>query len=262
MNKIIISPQNLGTTPPLEYIEAARESGYDGIGIRLYRAPGRTYNFNPIVGDPALMRDVKSAIASSGMEMWDIFSFYLQPEMEWNLIEPALEYAGELGAKYALVIGDDPDWSRMCDSFGRFCDLIAPSGMSAVIEATVNALTPLSMAVLCFADAGIAYAGVCMDPCQSYRDEHSFVALRGQDPKLFPYTQLNDTTVIGRMGALPGDGLIPLGEFMDVMPADIPLSLEAGLPRDSNYTGAQWAKMSIDRTRRFLDEYYAAKAVA
>ena len=54
MNKLINSPQNLGTTPPLEYIDATIAAGYEAIGIRLYRAPGRTYNFNPIVGNADL----------------------------------------------------------------------------------------------------------------------------------------------------------------------------------------------------------------
>ena len=52
MNKLINSPQNLGTTAPMDYIYATKNAGYEAIGIRLYRAPGRTYNFNPIVGNP------------------------------------------------------------------------------------------------------------------------------------------------------------------------------------------------------------------
>src|SRR6185369_3620100 len=130
-----------------EYIDATIAAGYEAIGIRLYRAPGRTYNFNPIVGNPALMRDVKSALASSGLEVFDIYSFYLRPEMEWDLILPALDFGGELGAKYVLVIGDDPEWSRMHDSFARMCEKIAPMGQVAVLEATVGSLSPLSVAV-------------------------------------------------------------------------------------------------------------------
>ena len=39
--------------------------------------------------------------------------------MDFDEMMPALEYAAELGATYALVIGDDPEWSRMCDNFRR-----------------------------------------------------------------------------------------------------------------------------------------------
>ncbi|HEY2594072.1 MAG TPA: hypothetical protein VGK33_09250, partial [Chloroflexota bacterium] len=102
MNKLINSPQNLGTTAPMDYIYATKNAGYEGIGIRLYRAPGRTYNYNPIVGNPSLMRDVKKAIPDLGLEMYDVYSYYLQPTMEWDIILPSLDFAGELGAKYLL----------------------------------------------------------------------------------------------------------------------------------------------------------------
>ena len=39
--------------------------------------------------------------------------------MDLDEYRPSLEYAAELGATYALVIGRDPDWSRQRDIFGR-----------------------------------------------------------------------------------------------------------------------------------------------
>ena len=118
MNRLINSPQNLGKTEPLAYIEATRRAGYDGIGIRTYRAPGRTYNFNPIVGHRDLERDVKNALVDCGLEVYDLYSFYLQPQMDWDTITPALEFGGRIGCKYVLIIGDDPEWNRMVDTMG------------------------------------------------------------------------------------------------------------------------------------------------
>jgi sugar phosphate isomerase/epimerase len=261
LNRLINSPQNLGTTEPMEYIAATVGAGYEAIGIRLYRAPGRTYNFNPIVGNPALMRDVKSALADSGLEVFDMYSFYLRPTMEWDLIMPALEYGGELGAKYVLVIGDDPEWQRMCDSFGRLCDKIAPMGQTAAVEATVAALSPLSMAVKFMADCKRTNVGICLDPRQTFRDEHGFEVLKGQDPALFPYAQINDASpVLSNAGTLPGEGAVPLYDYLDALPADIPLSVEAQIPAGNVYTGAEWAKISVERIRRFLDGYAVFKS--
>ena len=47
MNKLINSPQNIGKTEPLAYIEATMKAGYDGIGIRTYRAKGRVTTSTP-----------------------------------------------------------------------------------------------------------------------------------------------------------------------------------------------------------------------
>ena len=41
----------------------------DGIGIRTYRAKGRVYNFNPIVGNKDLERDVKQALKDSELDV-------------------------------------------------------------------------------------------------------------------------------------------------------------------------------------------------
>jgi sugar phosphate isomerase/epimerase len=260
MNKLVNSPQNLGTTRPMEYIDATVRAGYEAIGVRLYRAPGRTYNFNPIVGNAGLMRDVKSALTDSGLEVFDIYSFYLRPEMEWDLILPALDYGGDLGAKYVLVIGDDPEWGRMCESFGRVCDKIAPMGQMAVVEATVGALTPLSTAVKFMAESRRTNVGICLDPRQTFRDEHTFAVLKGHDPALFPYAQLNDSSpILGNAGTLPGEGVVPLYAFLDGLPAGVPLSVEAQIPAGNVYSGAEWAKISVERIRRFLDGYNASR---
>src|SRR5215813_9015165 len=217
MNRLINSPQNLGTTAPMDYIYATKNAGYEAIGIRLYRAPGRTYNFNPIVGNAALMRDVKRAIPDLGLEMYDIYSYYLQPEMEWDIIMPTLDFAGELGAKYLLVIGDDPEWSRMVDNMGIICEKIAPMGVRAVVEAYATALTPMAKAVKFCEDCRPHYVGLCMDPRQGFRDEkhESNALLKSVDRSLLPYAQINDSTPYGSNGILPGEGQVPLYDYLD-----------------------------------------------
>jgi sugar phosphate isomerase/epimerase len=261
VNKLINSPQNLGTTAPMDYIYATRNAGYEAIGIRLYRAPGRTYNFNPILGYPSLMRDVKKAIPDLGLEMYDIYSYYLQPEMEWDIILPTLDFAGELGAKFLLVIGDDTEWNRMCDNMGRICEKLKPMGIRAVVEAYATRLTPLATAVKFCEDCKEYNVGLCLDPRQGYRDEgeESNVLLKAVDRALLPYAQINDSTPFGNNGILPGEGQVPLYDYLDALPADIDLSTEAQFPSDYAYTGAEWAKMTVERIHKFLGRYHASK---
>jgi hypothetical protein len=102
-------------------------------------ASGITYTFYPVAGNPSLIRQVKSAVGSAGLEVLDVLSFYLQSDMDLDSMLPALAFGAELGATYALVIGDDPDWVRMYDDFGHFCSAVAQMGLSAALEAPVNA---------------------------------------------------------------------------------------------------------------------------
>jgi sugar phosphate isomerase/epimerase len=262
MNKLINSPQNLGKTEPLAYIEATIRAGYEGIGIRTNRSPGRAYNFNPIVGNRDLERDVKNALKDSGLEVYDLYSFYLQPEMDWDILKPALEFGGEIGCKYALIIGDDPDWRRMVDTMGKIIDIIEPLGMKAAIEAFATALTPMTTCLKFVADCKPRYVGMCLDPRQQFRDEKGFDSLKpiGHDQHLIPYVQLNDSALEGNAGVLPGEGVVPLYDYLAALPDDIDISVEAQIPPNNAYTGMEWAKISAERIRKYLARYQASAA--
>ena len=260
-SRLVNSPQNLGTTPPLEYIEASIRAGYDALGIRTYRAPGLTYNFNPIVGQPELEREVKRALADCGLQVYDNYSFYLRPEMEWDLILPALAFGGEVGCKYVLVIGDDPEWGRMCDNYARICEFVAPMGQTVAVEATVRSLSPVSVAVQFMEDARQPNIGICLDPRQTFRDEHGFDALATVDRRWLPYAQLNDASpLLPNAGLLPGEGVVPLHAYLDALPDDIDISVEAQIPTGGVYSGTEWARISVERIRRFLQAYEAARS--
>jgi sugar phosphate isomerase/epimerase len=264
MNKLINSPQNLGKTEPLAYIEATTRAGYDGIGIRTYRSPGRTYNFNPIVGNRDLERDVTSALKDSGLEVYDLYSFYLRPEMDWDTIKPALDFGGEIGCKYVLIIGDDAEWNRMVDTMGKMIDIIEPLGMRAAIEAFATALTPMATCLKFVDDCKPKYVSMCLDPRQQFRDEKSFDSLKeiGSNRQLIPYVQLNDSALEGNAGVLPGEGFVPLSKYLDGLPEDIDISVEAQIPPNNIYTGSEWAKISVERIRKYLSRYHASRGAS
>jgi hypothetical protein len=61
------------------------------------------------------------------------------------------------------------------------------------------------------------------------------------------------------LGILPGEGFVPLNDYLDALPTDIDISVEAQMPGNV-YSGAEWCKISVERTRRYLDRYHASKA--
>jgi sugar phosphate isomerase/epimerase len=274
MNKVGLAPTSLANTPALEYIDAATRGGFEAIGMRFFRSPGLRYGFDPVVGDAARMRDVKQALGDSGMELLEVLSYYLQPEMDLDGMRPSLEFAAELGAKYVLLIGDDPEWARMVDSYGRFCDCIAPMGMIAAIEAPVarRVLCSIPLTVRLIVDSGRDNAAVCLDPLHFVEVGHTPDDLKGLDPRLFPYTQIRDGHVVNRLGsnfwqAEPhatgalrlGQGQVPLTEILDILPSGLPLSLEWSMPREGGYSPVEWATYALEQTREFLTEYYATR---
>jgi len=150
----------------------------------------------------------------------------------------------------------------MVDTMGKIIDIVEPLGMKATIEAFATALTPMSTCLKFVEDCKPRYVGMCLDPRQQFRDEKGFDSLKaiGRDRTLIPYVQLNDSALEGSAGVLPGEGFVPLTAYLDALPEDVDISVEAQIPRDNVYTGLEWAKISVERIRKYLVRYEAAKA--
>jgi sugar phosphate isomerase/epimerase len=256
MNKIYMSTTTLPDAGPLEFVEAAAEAGYDGCGFRLHKSPAYPTWQNWLDNEP-LKREVKRAIGGAGIRMIEMLSYYVSPDMDLDEMAPSLEYGALLGAKYALVIGREPDWNRQVDNFGKLCELIGSFGLVAAIEVPVGTISPMEKAFQIVAEARQPNAALCIDPSAFYRAGDRPEVLKGKNPQLMPYTQINDGKTEGGFGRMrPGDGDFHVAEFLDALTADVPLSLEWPQPRGSNYTPLGWARFALDGTRRFLADYY------
>ena len=76
MNKIILAPTTLPNATPLEFIDAGTQAGFDALALRLNASPGLP--FHPVLGDDALVRDMKRALRSAP-PVQEIGSFYMEP---------------------------------------------------------------------------------------------------------------------------------------------------------------------------------------
>jgi len=134
--------------------------------------------------------------------------------------------------------------------------------MKAAIGAFATALTPMETCLRFVEGCKPKYVGMCLDPRQQFRDEKGFDSIReiGRDVQLIPYVQLNDSALEGNAGVLPGEGFVPLYEYLDALTEDIDISVEAQIPPNNVYTGMEWAKISVERIRKYLARYHASKA--
>jgi sugar phosphate isomerase/epimerase len=265
-NKLIIAPTTLQDTGPIEYIAATVAAGYDGIGLRVHRSPGLP--FVPVVGETALIAEMKSRIGDAGLPVFDLYSFYLEPGTDVSSFAPAMELGASFGAKYATVMGADTDWSRQRDNFAKTCDLAAQFGLTCSVEfAVIRPLATLPQTVALIAEAK-RDAVICIDPLHVARSGATPADVKALDPKYVPYAQISDgilepgepnPALFGKLGMgtrkMPGEGTLPLREIIAALPKDIPLSVE--LPHSlapAGTSAAAWAKITVDRTRAYLAE--------
>ena len=213
---LVLAPSTIPNSPPLAYIEAAARAGYQWIGLRLNASPGLPYH--PVVGDAALIRAMKQAIAAGGLTVLDIYSFYLVPDVMVDDFAPALDLAAEFGAKYAVTMGADTDWSRMRENFERLCDLAAGRGLVCAIEpAVIRPLANLPQTLALIAEAKRANAAICVDPLNFVRAGDTAADLARVDPKLLPYAQITDGMILpgepnpAMLGRMPAEPASPDG---------------------------------------------------
>ena len=264
MNRLMLAPTTLPAAPPIAFVEAAAAAGFDGIGLRLNASPGLP--FHPVVGNAPLIREIKRRIADLGQPVHDILSFYLEPDTDVEQFAAALQLGAELGAKYALVIGDDPDWGRMRDNFGLMCDATAPLGISPSIEFVPRRrLANLPQTLRLLGEAARPNVSLCIDPLHVTRSGATADDLRKLDPRLVPYTQLCDGVLepgepdpegLGRTAPeqrrMPGEGVLPLRAILAAVPAGIPISVEVPFDDRAGLTPVAWTKLVAEKTRRFL----------
>ena len=56
--KLLLAATSLPIADPLEFVEIAAQTGYDGVGLRLYHASGGPM---PLIGDALLLKRLKAA---------------------------------------------------------------------------------------------------------------------------------------------------------------------------------------------------------
>jgi sugar phosphate isomerase/epimerase len=266
LHRLIIAPTTLQDTAPLDYIDATIAAGYDGIGLRVHRSPGLP--FHPVVGNATLIAEMKSRITDARLKVFDLYSFYLEPNTDVSSFAPAMELGASFGAKYATVMGADTDWSRQRDNFMRTCDLARPFGLTCSLEfAVIRPLATLPQTVRLITEAK-REAVICIDPLHLARSGGCPADVKALDLKYFPYAQMSDgvlepgepnPALFGKLGLgqrrMPGEGTLPLREVLAALPKDVPLSVELPHSLSAKGTSARdWATMTLQAVRRYLGQ--------
>jgi len=241
----------------------------------------RACPFNPIVGNASLIAEVKAMLNDAKMPVFDTFSCYLEPETKMSDFTDSLAFAAELDAQYIMVMGNDTDYSRMRDNFGLFSDEATRFNLIPTIEfVPTRPLCTMAMAVQMIQESGRA-GTICLDPMHFMRTGGTGAEIKSYGAKYFPYTQLNDGVLFAgepnpadfgkmRQGQrkMLGEGDVPLYEYFDALPADLPLSIEIPIElgagfrdvRVKPYSSREWATVALKNSRDFMAGYHASRA--
>ncbi len=242
---------------PPAMVACAAAAGFDRIGLRLLPATPEEVQ-HAMVGDTPLVRETEARLRDTGMACLDIEIFRLRPDTRIADCEAALATGARLGAREALVAGNDPDEARLVDRFAAFCELAQRYGIGVNLEAMPwTDCKSYTQAARIVAAARCANGAVLIDPIHFDRAGGRAEEIAGV-PAPLHYMQLCDapaerpTTLEGLLHQaraerlMPGDGGLDLAGLLRAVPRELPLSLEIPMQAWTRTVGA------VERTRRML----------
>lgn len=247
---------------PVEHVEAAAASGFAYVGLRLVAPLGLTLAHD-VANNPQMLRETLVALKNTGVRVLSAEAFTLAENTNVATMEPVFDVAAELGVQIVQVVVEDPVIERARDRFAQLSDLVARNKMSVALEFMKwRSLKSLAESAKFVASANCENGVLCIDCLHLSRCGNTPADVAKLPAGSIGYVQLCDAPATlppleeylaeargGRM--YPGDGELWLQELLDVLPADVPLSVE--VPRDIDFgrSAGERARQAAEAMRRF-----------
>ena len=245
----------LELSPP-QMVECAALAGYDFVGLRLLPATDHEVR-HAIVGDTPLKRETLARLRDTGIKVLDVEILRLKPDTDVSACLPMLDTAAELGARYVLVAGNDPDEARTAERLAQLCDLAAPLGLSPSLEPMPwTDVKDITQGARIVKAAARRNTGLIIDPLHFDRAASSTDELRTLPREYFGYVQFCDApaerptdldTLLYQARCermVPGEGGLDLAGILRALPDHLPVSIEVPT--------RQWAQTApaLERARK------------
>ena len=254
MRPISLAHLTMLDATPLELIDAASASGFSHVGLRIV-PPTPDPAWRSIIGDAQAEREVEQRLAATGVKVLDVEAFWMAPDFCVEECRPAFALGAELGARYLVVICNDPDRARAIGNFARLCALAAEFDLMPALEfIPYTHVASLADALQIVNAAGAPNAGLLIDLLHLSRSGGSPADLAQVSPALVHFAHVCDAPAaipktVDEMGReargdrlYPGAGALPVREFLAALPDDTPVAIEAPNPRCAHLSFAERAR--------------------
>ena len=250
----------LEVAPPALFVLAA-QAGFDAVGIRILPAVPGAAHF--ALKDEATVVAWRRALADAGVGVHDVEFVPLRPDLDLDELRRPLALAAGLGARRLSVSGDDGERERLVERFARLCDIAAEHGLGVDLEfMRFRIVGTLAHALDIVQRADRANGRLLIDVLHLYRSGGTAQMLADVPTRWIGSVQLcdaprqdpGDAHIVeeAREGRLfPGEGELPLREYLAALPAAVAMSVEVPTGRSCPHlTAEQRAERAFAATRR------------
>jgi sugar phosphate isomerase/epimerase len=249
-------------TPP-EAVRVAADNGYAYVGLRLWpNALGAPQQH--LLGRPEVLRETLAVQRDTGVGVFDLEIIRIGAHFDPHTWDALYDAGAALKAKAILVAGDDTDEARLTANYARLCEVMQPYGMTADLEFMPWTAVPnAGSALRIIGNAGKpGNAGILVDALHFGRSHTTLDDIRAIPRELLHYAQICDAEAGTHFTTeqmihsarcerlLPGDGSIDVQGLFDVLPADLPISVEVvNFAREAKANPTEWAAICMAATR-------------
>jgi sugar phosphate isomerase/epimerase len=216
---------------PEQTVAAAAAAGWDAAGIWV----------DMKLWTPHTTREVKRRLDDSALPALDAEVVWIRPGADDPDHFRLIDIAAELGAGNVLAVSSAPDPGDTADKLARLAEHAANAGVRVSLEfGAFTTVRALDDALDVLERCGRPAAGLLVDPLHFARTGGRPADLAGVDKGRFAYAQFCDAPSRGPspddtpaiieealdLRLMPGEGELPLGDFLSALPPGTPLSVE------------------------------------
>jgi sugar phosphate isomerase/epimerase len=223
---------------PVAFVHLAGDLGCGHVSLNLSGAANRLpcYPEANWREDAAMQRAVARALRERGVGLALVEGFAISPNNDAADHARDLDMIVEMGARAICSVSLDKDIGRTHDQFARLTELAAARGLLTTTEVGAGVLRNLGRAKEAVEAVGRPDFTLLIDTMHFFRSGSTVADLAALDPAVIGHVQLCDVPMPARIESYmeealyerraPGDGDLPLAEFVRLIPEGVVIGLE------------------------------------
>ena len=259
----------LGAAPsPFDVVDAAADAGFAAAGLRISgRHPGDPWP--SVDGDPQAFEKLRAQAERRGVRLSSSSGYYITPKTTAEHLRANVDAARRLGTPLIVQGCFDDDLARVAVLLGDYAQAASAAGIRIGIEfMPMSAVKTAAMAEALIAAARRPEIGLVIDTLHLARSQGGADTLRALAPERLCLVQicdapaqlaagssLFDEAMTGRL--YPGDGQLPLADFLAALPAGLEVECETPVVADASLPLLERARRSAARAGAFFDRAFA-----
>jgi len=237
LNRIGLENLSMFGLDPVEFVHLAADLGCSHVSLNLGGSANRLpmYPEWSFRDDPALVRRTAEALRERGVAASLVEGFALIPDRQLEYARD-LDLACEFGARAICAVSIDRDESRTHAEYARLAEEAGQRGLITTTEACAGAYRTLAKTMRAIDAVARPDFVLLIDTMHFFRSGSTVAELEALDPAVLGHIQLCDVPMPAQIEPYmeealherraPGDGDLPLREFLQAVPKGIPIGLE------------------------------------